>query len=409
MMRKTHILARVILNSGQKLPILALCAGFAFFLTSSATHPATTETTENPGMLVDFIEYWASARLLLSGQNPYSLSDLLSLQKTVGWTASFPHIMWNPPWTLAFLIPFGWLSFSTALQLWFGLLSATVLFCSTHLWRLYGGPTSRTRLVWFVTLTFAPTVFALLLQQISTLTLLGMTGFLHFERQKSHKMAGASLVLVALKPHLYLLFWVVLLLWTLDRRRWDVLLGFTLGMLSAAAIPTALDYRIFNEFVQLYLTAPYPRPFDQETPTLARALWHWVDMGNPLPQILPASVGVIWSVWYWHKHKSDWNWLSQVPLLLLVSVTTNFFAWSADQIILLPALLQCTQWILDAGYRTKSIVIVILYVLAELAVLMVKFFTPHDFWYFWLSLVWCSMYLVNRQTMRTAWRTAKQS
>lgn len=45
----------------------------------------------------DFIEYWASARLLLTGNNPYSLSELSSLQKSVGWNHDKPLIMWNPP------------------------------------------------------------------------------------------------------------------------------------------------------------------------------------------------------------------------------------------------------------------------------------------------------------------------
>lgn len=157
----------------------------------------------------------------------------------------------------------------------------------------------------------------------------------------------------------------------------------------------ALNYRIFSEFMTLYLTAPYSRPFDQETPTIARALRHLIDTNNPLVQLFPALLGVLWSTWYWYKHKYNWNWLHKLPLLLLVSVTTNFFAWSCDQVILLPALLQGTVWCLKAASR----IAVILYVVTELAVLLVKFFTPHDFWYFWLAGVRCSIYLYTRTTV----------
>jgi len=37
-------------------------------------------------MINDFIEYWAAAKLLLSGGNPYSAEQLLQLQRTVGWS-----------------------------------------------------------------------------------------------------------------------------------------------------------------------------------------------------------------------------------------------------------------------------------------------------------------------------------
>lgn len=384
----------------QKLPIrwAAVCGWCAVFSIISQVVAATVAPVANPPMLVDFIEYWASARLLLTGQNPYSLPQLLSLQQTVGWTATFPHIMWNPPWTLTFLIPFGWFNFSTARLLWLGLLSVITLFCARHLWTLYGGPKSRYRIAWIMTFTFAPTIFALLLQQIATLTLLGVVGFLHFEKQKWHKMAGASLVLVALKPHLYFIFWLVLFLWIIDRRRWDVFFGFAIGILLTSTVPTAFNHRLFYEFVQLYFTAPFPTPFDQETPTLARALRHLVNIDNPLPQFLPACIGILWSGWHWKKYKNEWNWIQQVPFLLLVSVTTNFFAWSADQVILLPALLQGIRWSRDAGFRATAILPVTLYIITELAILLVKVFTPYDFWYFWLSLVWCFIYLSLRQT-----------
>lgn len=135
-------------------------------------------------MLYDFIEYWASSRLLLAGKNPYSLTDLHALQQSVGWTQLTPHIMWNPPWTLAFLLPFGSLDFQVARFLWIVSLSAMVLFSARHLWTLYGGAKSRYWVAWIVTLSFAPTIFQLLLQQIGLLTLLGLVGFLHFEKQK---------------------------------------------------------------------------------------------------------------------------------------------------------------------------------------------------------------------------------
>jgi len=57
-------------------------------------------------VLPDFIEYWAAGRAILSGNNPYSADQLLSLQKSAGWTKADPLMMYNPPWTFFFTLPF---------------------------------------------------------------------------------------------------------------------------------------------------------------------------------------------------------------------------------------------------------------------------------------------------------------
>ncbi|MGH7874553.1 MAG: hypothetical protein ACREQO_20355 [Candidatus Binatia bacterium] len=44
-------------------------------------------------MINDFIEYWAAAKLLIAGGNPYSPEPLLLLQQSAGWSPSVPLIM----------------------------------------------------------------------------------------------------------------------------------------------------------------------------------------------------------------------------------------------------------------------------------------------------------------------------
>ena len=67
---------------------------------------------------MDFVAYWAATRLLLSGGNPYSTAALYQLQSSVGLQAANPMVMWNPPWTLTFSLPFGLVDFSTGQMLW---------------------------------------------------------------------------------------------------------------------------------------------------------------------------------------------------------------------------------------------------------------------------------------------------
>ena len=88
----------------------------------------------------DFIEYWSAGRLLLTGGNPYSPAELVAVQATVyGRAPAAPLIMWNPPWTLAFVLPFAALSFTASQFLWLLLNLFLLLWSTQHLWRLYAG------------------------------------------------------------------------------------------------------------------------------------------------------------------------------------------------------------------------------------------------------------------------------
>ena len=340
----------------------------------------------------DFVEYWASSRLLLMGKNPYSLPELSSLQKSVGRNDDKPLIMWNPPWTLTFLIPFGFLDFPIADFLWLVFNCAIMLFCAKHIWTIYEGSISHCRLAWAVTFLFAPTVVALLTGQIGPLILLGVVGFLHFEMRKQYGLAGASLVLVAIKPHLIYLLWPALLMWAIERRRWDAIFGLCLGLFSVSMVVLVLDPAAFNEYRLLHLTAPHPTPFDQETPTLGSALKNLVTPESSLSQFLPSLLGMFWLPFYWKTYKSNWQWSHQMPVILLVSLTTTFFAWTCDQVVLLPALLQGTVWCLDNRFRASTFLPMTFYLVVNFGAPLLKFFTPHDFWYFWLALTWLLIY-----------------
>ena len=40
----------------------------------------------------DFAEYWAAARLHLTGGNPYSPKQMMAMQKSIGWQHDMPVI-----------------------------------------------------------------------------------------------------------------------------------------------------------------------------------------------------------------------------------------------------------------------------------------------------------------------------
>lgn len=353
----------------------------------------------------DFVEYWAAARLLLTGHNPYSPEQLFALQRSVGWAEEIPLIMWNPPWVFVFIIPFGLLNFAIGQFLWLSVHSILILYCGVKLWLLYGGSIRYTRIAWIATFTFFPTYLVLFLEQIGPFILFGLVAFLHFQRQRRWGRAGLMLPLIALKPHLVYLLWISLLVWVLEKRQWKLIFGALISGIIVILVPIAFNPDVFNQYLQLHLTAPPPTPFDWSTPTIGRALRQFFVVPGVWLQLLPTLLGILWFIFFWLRNRQSWDWIQQTPLLLLVSVATTFFAWTLDQIILLPAILQGAVWLADEAPSRVIKPIVALYFLITLACVAVKFFSPYDFWYFWLAPSWLMLYLLIRKKRISTYRT----
>ena len=351
----------------------------------------------------DFLEYWASARLLLHGKNPYSPQQQLVLQRSVVPNTTRPLMMWNPPWTLFFILPFGLLGFPAAHALWSILLLLCLLFCSACLWRIYGGPPERYRIAWLACFSVVPTYLTLYVKQIDPLVLLGIVGFLHFQERKQWWLAGLALALIAIKPHLVYIFWVALIVWILEKRQWRVILGGAAGGAVAIIIPLMFVPGIFAQYFGLYSTNAVPKPFDWKTPTLSTALGLIFGLDNLWVRYMPPALTLIWFIFYWRKQRIDWNWTEQMPLLLLVSQATTVFAWVWDQILLLPVLISGAVWATRGGLTRIVVAALVGFLVIDFAPLLVMggVLIPEGFALFWMVPLFLLVYSIFRiQTTR---------
>src|SRR6185437_3770123 len=98
---------------------------------------AFAEPPEPTDAVTDFIAYWAASRLLVNGGNPFSPRAVFELQKSVGYNKPKPLMMWNPPWTLSFILPFGGLAFFPSQFLWLILHVFFILISVQKLWVIY--------------------------------------------------------------------------------------------------------------------------------------------------------------------------------------------------------------------------------------------------------------------------------
>jgi len=362
---------------------------------ASIVSAQTVAKTSQPGVR-DFVEYWSASRLLLNGSNPYAPNELLKLQQTVGWPGATALIMWNPPWTFPLTLPFGLLSYSLGQFVWLMVQLLITLICTKLLANLYGRSSGPCRIEWGIALSFVPTIFVLVIGQISPMVLAGITGFLVFESKGKRLAAGLALAVVAIKPHLLYLFWLALLFWLCREGHWRIMLGALMAFLIFALVPLYFDRNIYGQYFELYTLKGILQPFDQATPTLRNIFPLLLGRSERWLQGLPTLFGIAWLLYYWRRHRTQWHWSEELPLVLLVSVTTSFFAWTYDYVVFIPALIEVTAWIKHRRlpwYRSWA---ALCYVFINGLHAVMRFWFAEEFGYAWLAPALMLSYMVYR-------------
>ena len=354
----------------------------------------------------DFAAYWASAQLLLAAQNPYSPAALWNIQKNLGLQEDAPLVMWNPPWTFAVTAPFALLDFATGQFLWLVLHVFLLLVSARLLWSIYGESAGRYRLAWLLTVTFVPSVFVLVIGQIAPLVLVGFAGFLYFERRGKNFTAGALLALTLVKPHFVYLFWLVFVVWLCERRQWTLLAGSAVVGLVAAVLPLFFNLSVYHQYVELFGPTDLQLPLDLPAPTLRNAANLLLKLDLGVWQLLPSFLAALWILFFWWRHRVDWQWSERLPLVLLVSLTTTAYAWTFDQVVLLPALIEGASWLVRQRLAWYRSIAALLYIAINLVHLILRFFVAEELWYFWLAPALLIAYLVYRWEAAGATLTA---
>ncbi len=336
--------------------------------------------------LYDFVEYWAAGRLTLQGENPYDIERMEQLQREVGRTDE-GILMWNPPWTLPFVLPFGLLDAHAAHLAWLVLHFLALGFCADRLWRLYGGSADQRWVSWLLALTFLPCYFALTAGQISPLILLGATLFLHFSERRSDALMGVAAVLLAIKPHLAYLFWLALFCWAMRERRWKVLAAGAVTGALLTAIPLAFDHGLLQQYWHTFTSQS---PAQYRSPTLAHCLRALIDPDNFRLQFLAMVPGLAWFVPWFYVHRNRWDWKEQLPLLLTVSVlTTAYGGWPFDLVLLLVPVVQVAARLENGALRWRTLAISAHVLIGVIAVAQLALGIEY-FWFIWM----CPMVLV---------------
>jgi len=186
-----------------------------------------------------------------------------------------------------------------------------------------------------------------------------------------------------------------LFLWSLDRRRWSVLLGGGATLLLLSAVPLALNPHVFEQY--RYALTNYPPRFFTATVGTYLRLGFGVSEEPQwfMLQYVPMLPGIGWLVFYYLKHRRAWHWADQLPILVMVSfLTAAYGGWYFDFVIFLLPVLQAAVWTLADGRRLTVVHALTGFAIVEVLVFLLAW----DLWYLWLTPVVLYYYLSLSKT-----------
>lgn len=335
----------------------------------------------------DFVSFWATGRQLVHHADPYNYTQLGNLEHGAGLAIKGALLMRNPPWALPMVYPLGLLGIRIASVLWTLLLLGCLLFSVRILRQLHGAPTN---LVYWLGVSFSPALMCLIMGQTSLVALLGLTLFLRYHRDRPFA-AGAALWFCGLKPHLFIPFIAVLLVWILFTRNYKIVGGAAVTLALSALAATAIRPQSWADYYRLMRSPSVQQEF---IPCLSDAIRFWIRPQAIWLQYLPAALCCVWAIVYFWRRKATWDWMEQGSLLLLVSLLVAPYSWFYDQAIAIPALVHAAYF---TRYRWLITVLAAVIILVDVEMCIVQVLSPL---FLWNVPVWLAWYLLARVSTR---------
>jgi Glycosyltransferase family 87 len=360
---------------------IALVSGIALAIT--ALFLCVAPLTGNIAGARDFVVYWATGQQLVHHANPYDVNAMMQIERGAGLPGQYGVLfMRNPPWALPLTLPLGLIGVRLGALLWSLTLLACLLVSVRMVWQMHGCPS---KLLNFLGYSFAPALVCLIVGQTSLFALVGLVLFLRLHGTRPF-LAGMSLWLCALKPHLFLVFGVVLVVWVVVSGCYKILLGGATALAASCAAAWWIDPTAWTDYARMMRTYGIEEEF---IPCWSVVLRLWTSPQTIWLQYLLPAVGCCWAVVYFLKRRRTWDWLKDGSLLMLVSILAAPYCWLFDQAVAIPALLH-------GAYVTGSRVVLTLLALMSLLVeieMLCGVKLPSAL-YLWTAPAWLVWYLL---------------
>jgi Glycosyltransferase family 87 len=337
----------------------------------------------------DFVSYWSTGVQLRHHADPYNWDQMMALEHAAHLDAKGVLFMRNPPWSLPLAYPLGFLELRIGAFIWNIILLGCLLTSVYLVQVMHGSPNNHAH---WLGVAFTPAIICLIMGQTGLFTLLGMVLFLRFNR--THPFgAGLALWLCALKPHLLLPFFAVLLVWIIVSRSYKILAGLTLAMAVSTGLAWWIDPQAWAGYFTLMRSHRVQFEF---VPTLSDAIRFWIHPQWIWLQYVPAALGVGWALIYFWRSRKTWDWMENGSLLLLISVVVAPYCFPPDQCLVIPALMH-------GMYKSRSRAMLALLALILLAIGIENFSVRIvSGYYMWAAPTWLIWYLLARRSTDAA-------
>lgn len=362
-------------------PVLLVSAALGLLIVGAAP--------PNAGVGYDLFQYWAAARALLSGINPYDLTAVETALSSEGFRGVKLIPAWGVPHFFALTAPLGAMPFGSALAVMLIFILAVLGICVAELGAVTMTRSTKDRwLALAVIGSSQPILMLIRLAQPAALVLAGLVLFLIFsarEGRGARVAAGAGLALTTLKPHLFTALYLLIAVSALkeDRARQQLLSAVTFTLLLAA-VPLVLEPSIYALYVDATRTNVPPGAW--KTPSLGTLLQHAAGTTSFAMKALPTAIGVTALALYLLS-RPDRPQLSGNEGTMRASVLGICIApycWTYDYSLLLPAILLILGR--EPWHRGSLPAAALTLLGAHAALFLASKEMEWDFWYPWLVL-----------------------
>jgi hypothetical protein len=349
----------------------------------------------------DFIQYWSAYRALRAGTNPYDGLVLHPIERAAGQAPDATIFMWNPPWTVLLIAPVLKLPFEAACLAWIGCNLAIVAGIGAIVGDLDRLKYRRSLVMPAIVsaLLFYPVMETIALGQISLVLALGIALFLRSAVKGHDTTAGLSLVLMSIKPHLFLIFGAWVAYWVIREKRWWIPATAAIGLLAMVLLSSALWPASLHDWWSSLGQPPRGPGAEATSNWMTSSLASWMRLAllhttgqAPLwPMSVIPLVGLVLTSIYLAIVRPPIAWQGQIHTVLCLSVGLAPYGWPFDHSVLVLGQIMLMALATQPEFPTSHRLIVFAS-LAAMLIVPVALEGPNSghhllAWYPWASLL----------------------
>lgn len=324
----------------------------------------------------DFIAFWNAFQAVTANANPYSPNDILEFQRIESPDLTTAQLFLSPPWLLVLMAPILALPLAISSTLWMVLnLILIVIFP-----RVLGSGNSQFKSQVgdpsFLPLLCFPLVVCLVLGQLSIAVALAAASVIKELRADNQFKASVWAMVLALKPHLVIVFGVYLLVQALCYRHFRFVGYLGLNFVALCLFSQLVFPGVFNNWL-----ASGVSPNSHAVCSLIRFLLDWLlNLGSQEDILVVGGAaslcGLIFAISTAKERYDQFHFSAAMILSLVFAPYLHFYDFS----LLLP-----TAWILFCyAIPTKKVFVGRSILLVNALAGVMLFVSPllsRDFWY----------------------------